>query len=82
MEDGVIVLFFGNAFRCDLCFVKWCMMAYNGGGGKRLCTGTDLDVERVSFVNQATLTISYVDLIENGRVLYHHVLSLRRYTPQ
>lgn len=31
-------------------------MAYNGSGGKRLCTGTDLDVERVSLAYSQTMS--------------------------
>lgn len=60
-----------NAFRCDLCFVLWCTMSYNGSGGKRLCTGTDLDVERVRYnIYIHKLTSLYLSrLDENGRVL-------------
>lgn len=35
-------------------FLLWCTMAYNGGGGKRLCAATDLDVERVCIQNQTS----------------------------
>lgn len=45
-------------------------MAYNGSSGKRLCTGTDLDVERVS-VDCLSAIVKFVSCPdENGRVLY------------